>query len=1034
MRFLLILTFINFSFWTKIVAQIPVNGFGSAIQFSSTSGIQGIAMGDLNNDSKPEILTANISSGNSIRIFINATNANEISSSSFSNSFNLTTLNSSPISVKIVDLNSDGKSEIIVCYNSTSNSFFSIFHNIYNGVNFNSTSFQRYDISTNNTPQGAAFGDFDLDGKIDIAVSNYGSNNVTIYKNNSSTTALSFGTPIAISVGSGPGSIAAGDIDNDGRIDLATSNWSGNSISVLRNTNTIVGVISFSSITSGNNTAVQSNPNWVSITDFNQNGMKEVVCSNWGSNTISIYENVSTLTISFNTRVDLSISPSLYPQTSDVADFDGDGWRDLAVSSAGSSVALVFKNNYPGTGLINSSTFSGVRSFPTSTSPVGLVAGDLDSDGRPDMVTGNFGGQNISVFKNRMLAMEPTIHSTNIVARDTNSIIELNFTKGNGKRRLVICKQSSSVFSSPIDTNWYFANDTFGLGSNLGFGNYVVYNDTGSTVRIKGVTIGQTYNIRIVEYNGELGFSNYYNTSAPSITVNLADVFYSKSIGALNLLSTWGENPDGSGLSPASFNNANTVFIVANNSSPTITSNLVITGTGSYFKIGLGLNPLNFNIPSGLNIFADSIVISSHATLTFQGGMISNKAFFDSLSTAQFISSNAQNIPGFNYYNLIIAGGNKTLLNNIRVKDAFTMLTNLNTGIHFITIGESNSLPGSIVRSSGVINGRIRRWFSPTITTGTSGLFPIGTGTIYRPIQINYTVAPTIGGFITGEFISSAPGNSGLPIYDFSISPLIEVNKVSNSGYWRMETSLISGGQYTVTLTGTNFHGISSVANLRVVKRQQNGAWIIDGTAVAGSGSNLAPIVSRTGMQGIGEFSIAGDSTDNILPLNWLNFSVNSIGDYYNLSWATINEINCSHFEIESKDGESEFKTIGKLVANNNLSKNLYEWKDLTTYNFNKILYRVKQVDFDGKFTYSKIIIIDKLNYQNDHNIVFYPNPFYDIIYCKNCADGTYEVVDIQGKSYLIEFKNGSANLEQLAIGTYYFKNVKNSIIFIKQH
>ena len=73
--------------------------------------------------------------------------------------------------------------------------------------------------------------------------------------------------------------------------------------------------------------------------------------------------------------------------------------------------------------------------------------------------------------------------------------------------------------------------------------------------------------------------------------------------------------------------------------------------------------------------------------------------------------------------------------------------------------------------------------------------------------------------------------NSGLPIYDFSISLLIEANIVSNFSSWRIETNLIRVGLYTVTLTETNFHGVFSAANLRVVKRLQNGAWIIDGIA-----------------------------------------------------------------------------------------------------------------------------------------------------------------------------------------------------------
>ncbi|MDZ4668151.1 MAG: VCBS repeat-containing protein [bacterium] len=1022
---LLVLGFNNFS-----VGQFAANSFAAKVDFATSSGIQGITMGDLNSDSKPEIITANITSGNIIRIFVNSSSTGTINNSSFT-SFDLLTLSASPGAVKLADLNGDGKNEIVVGYNSSTNSSFSVFFNQYNGISFNSSSFARIDFSAGSNPQGLALADFDLDGKTDIAVSNYGSSNVYVFKNNSTLTTISMATAISYSVGSGPGSLTAGDIDNDGKVDLATANWAGGSISILRNSNSIVGNISFSSITTNNNTAVQTNPNWVTISDFNNNGLKEIICSNWGSNTISIYENVSNLTISLASRVDLSITPNQYPQANGVMDLDGDEKVDLALAVAGSTNILALKNTHIGTGLINSGSFSGFTSFLANTSPVGFVIGDLDNDGRPELVSGNYSGQNISIFKNRMISQEPTIQSTNLsVIRNINSI-SVNFLKGNGKKRLITCRVSNSSSSLPIDTNWYTSNDTFGLGSNLGLGNYVVYNDTGSSVTVKGLMQGQSYVFTIYEYNGFKGFSNYNIITAPFVVGTLGDVFYSKSTGLLNDTLSWGVNSDGSGTSPISFNNPNTTYIVTNNGSPNINANWIITGTGSSLKIGNGGSAINFTIPSGFIVFVDSISISSYATATFQGGLVSNKAFFDSLSTAQFISSLSQNIPGYNYYNIILAGGVKTLQNNIIIRNAFNMLASINTGSFMITVGVSPSQPGLLTRNGGVINGRLRRWFAPSLNSGTTGLFPIGNNSIYRPIQINFTSAPTIGGYITGEFLPTNPGNSGLPLYDFSISPLIEVNKASNTGFWRMDPTNIIGGQYTISMTGTSFFGITTPSTIRVLKRVTNGAWFIDGTAISGSGLITAPIVGRSGMQGFGEYTLAGDSTDNPLPLNWYDFQAESIENGVNLIWKTINEVNCKLFEIERNNSNSQFVSIGTLKANNQLKLNRYQWQDEFIESNEAYYYRIKQIDFDGKYTYSKEIAVSKFYTKNEN--VFFPNPILDKINCTECKNGSMVIYDAVGREYLIDFFNKESNIGFLPTGLYFIKSGSNSTLLYKK-
>ncbi|RYY59231.1 MAG: T9SS type A sorting domain-containing protein [Chitinophagaceae bacterium] len=91
-----------------------------------------------------------------------------------------------------------------------------------------------------------------------------------------------------------------------------------------------------------------------------------------------------------------------------------------------------------------------------------------------------------------------TIGFTSVAATQTT----INWTNGNGAKRIVILRAADAVTSSPADFSAYPANATFGTGTQVGSGNYVVYNGNGSNVAVTGLLSGQTYHVAIYEYNG----------------------------------------------------------------------------------------------------------------------------------------------------------------------------------------------------------------------------------------------------------------------------------------------------------------------------------------------------------------------------------------------------------------------------------------------------------------------------------------------------------------------------------------------------
>ncbi|MFN3404242.1 MAG: immunoglobulin domain-containing protein [Cytophagaceae bacterium] len=114
-----------------------------------------------------------------------------------------------------------------------------------------------------------------------------------------------------------------------------------------------------------------------------------------------------------------------------------------------------------------------------------------------------------------ILAAEPTVPASNMVFSSvTNTTMTVSWTNGNGSNRLLIGRQGSPISVLPTDfnTNPYTAVSFFGASSaDLGGGNYILYNGTGSSANISGLTSGVTYYFAVIEYN--INFGNQYSTN-----------------------------------------------------------------------------------------------------------------------------------------------------------------------------------------------------------------------------------------------------------------------------------------------------------------------------------------------------------------------------------------------------------------------------------------------------------------------------------------------------------------------------------------
>ncbi|MCF6169425.1 MAG: GEVED domain-containing protein [Bacteroidales bacterium] len=95
----------------------------------------------------------------------------------------------------------------------------------------------------------------------------------------------------------------------------------------------------------------------------------------------------------------------------------------------------------------------------------------------------------------------PTTQASNYaLVSATNNSLDISWTRGNGDSVLVVAREGGSVNSDPVSGITYTASAAFGAGNEIGTGNFVVYNGTGTSETITGLTSGKTYYFSFYEF------------------------------------------------------------------------------------------------------------------------------------------------------------------------------------------------------------------------------------------------------------------------------------------------------------------------------------------------------------------------------------------------------------------------------------------------------------------------------------------------------------------------------------------------------
>ena len=591
------------------------------------------------------------------------------------------------------------------------------------------------------------------------------------------------------------------------------------------------------------------------------------------------------------------------------------------------------------------------------------------------MNVSGFDGANENFFLDDVTIIEqcesPTIAASGLsFSAITSSSMNLNWTNNTGDRVLVTARESSIPVVDPSLQTAYNANNQFGLGDITGADNYAVYDGTGSTFTVSGLIGGEEYIFSIYAYNSSDTCYNLIETS-----------------GTQSTSCTTG----GPSVGPAKFRTCSGDRGTEVSNSGSLSYNIFVGGSyvGTALDASVGPNIRNIRVKldgdasDDINGYTCTLTAPDGTTslVVFGSGSFTNNVssvdaqFRDNslLRVASYATYSSMGREPFNqgYYKVVTAGG-FGVFDGVDPRGNWTVtftesLTSTNDDylLDFVELEFATPFP---VETDVTALG-----------DDCSAAIPLSNG-VYHGSTVGKTAEATD----PKDNVSGCNGITGCGCWNgaknnsqwFSFYATRTNVEISISG---MEYNAISEKRLQAVMLEANPTACSGESNwtVRSCPEVSDGGNSYNGP----SGTHANIDLSFTAVPGqqyyfivdgsagaLGNYIIYADGVlaNAPLPVSLTLFETVKKKNEVEIIWQTVSEVNNRIFEIEkSIDGEN-FTTI-KTVSGSGNSSTVINYKTEDYYPVNGYnYYRLKQIDFDGQYEYSKVSVVE-FNLSNIH-------------------------------------------------------------------
>ena len=515
------------------------------------------------------------------------------------------------------------------------------------------------------------------------------------------------------------------------------------------------------------------------------------------------------------------------------------------------------------------------------------------------------------------------------ISNIANRSMSLSWITGSGDMRIVVAKEGSAVDAVPADLFDYTADVTFGVGTEIGSGNFVVYKGSGASFNLAGLKPGTTYHFAVFEANGKVApvFQNTtvtaplreFKTTLEKPTVAPSGVSFSNISGS-GFTITWARGNGGKSLV------------------------VMRAGTNVTFK------PVDGSVYNANASFGTGVDVSTD-------------------QTKQYVVYNGD--------------GNTVEVTGLQPASTY-----------YVAIYEFEEplSVGTAYLTSSFATGFKQIVAAPLQQSSSIQLATISSSAVKLDLEMGSGQKRIILAKEDGE-VNAAPDDN--------------TNYTPNSSFGSGQQ--IGSGNFVV------YNGTGNSVNITSLKQNKTYHFAVFEYNQYSGGVVMYQTINPAKAQ---------ITLSNPLPVTWLNFTATRQQKDILLDWKTTAETANQIFEVERSANGINFSKIGTVPANSLLqSVNSYSFRDQQPLSGHSY-YRIKQVDANGNFTYSKVV---QMKAENGTMLIM-ENPVrtqLNLKFNEAMVGGRMQVADASGKMVyqgVIKVGLTSISVSHLPRGVYYLK------------